>query len=79
MCDDGNRTLHGLCVHSESLCDDVEGAGEKPGEKVGITRRIMAIGFGLSVLLTLDFNRDEFLCVFFWMHKGWRLSTETFF
>jgi hypothetical protein len=29
---------------------------------------------GFGVLLTLDFYGDEFLCAFFWVHNGWRLS-----
>jgi hypothetical protein len=41
--------------------------------------RIVAIEFGLDVLLALDFNRDEFLCVFFWVHNGWRLSAGDVF
>ena len=32
----------------------------------------MAIGFGLGVLLALDFNGDEFLCVILWVHNGCR-------
>jgi hypothetical protein len=39
----------------------VRSAGEKPG----ITHQIVTIEFDLDVLLALDFNRDEFLCVFF--------------
>jgi hypothetical protein len=29
-----------------------------------------AIGFGLGVLLALDFNRDKIMCAFSWMHHG---------
>jgi hypothetical protein len=48
--------------------------GEKPGEKPRITHRTVAIGFGLCVLVALDLNRGGFLCVFFWVHSGGRLS-----
>ena len=34
------------------------------GEKPGIPHLIVVIGFGLGVLLALDFNADELLCVF---------------
>ena len=34
------------------------------GEKPGIPHLIVVIGFGLDVLLALDFNADELLCVF---------------
>jgi hypothetical protein len=44
----------------------VRSAGEKPS----ITHQIVAIEFDLDVLLALDFNRDEFLCVFFWVRNG---------
>jgi hypothetical protein len=44
------------------------------GKKPPITHRIVAIEFGLGVLLALNFNGDKFLCVFFWVHNGWRLS-----
>jgi hypothetical protein len=48
-------------------------------EKPGIPRRIVAIRFGLGVLIALDFNRDKFLCVFFWVHDGWSLSARDIF
>jgi hypothetical protein len=35
------------------------------------------IGFGC--FLALDFNRDDLLCAFFWVHNGWRLSAEDVF
>ena len=44
--------------------------GGRGGEKPGITRRIVAIEFGLGVLLAFDFNGDEFSCVFSWVHNG---------
>jgi len=46
----------------------MEGAGvrtEKAGREAGIPPQIMAIRFGLGILLVLNFNGDEFLCVFF--------------
>ena len=49
------------------------------GEKPGIPHLIVVIGFSLGVLLVLDFNADELLCAFFWVHNGWRLSAEDFF
>ena len=39
------------------------------GEKPGIPRLIVVIGFGLGILLALDFNADELLCVFSWVHN----------
>jgi len=39
----------------------------------------LAVEFGLDVLLALDFNGDEFLCAFFWVHIGWRLSAGDVF
>ena len=48
-------------------------------EKPGITHGIVSIGFGLGILLALDFNVDEFLCTFSWVHNGWRLSVGDFF
>jgi hypothetical protein len=36
----------------------------RPGEKLGFPHPIVAIGFGVSVLLALDFNGDGFLCAF---------------
>jgi len=35
------------------------------GDKTGIPPRIVAVGFTLDVLLAIDFNRNEFMCVFF--------------
>jgi hypothetical protein len=35
------------------------------GEKPGFPHPIVTIGFGVGVLLALDFNRGRFLCVFF--------------
>jgi len=55
----------------------VHGAGiarGEMGEKPGFPHPIVAIRFDLDVLLALDFNEDGFLCVFFWVHNGWRLS-----
>jgi hypothetical protein len=46
----------------------------RQGEKPGFPHPIVAIGFDVGVLLALDFNGDGFLCVFFWVHNGWRLS-----
>jgi hypothetical protein len=39
----------------------------------------VAIRFGLDVVLALDFNEDEVLYVFFWVHNGWRLSAGDVF
>lgn len=39
----------------------------------------MTIGFSLDVLLAFDFNRDEFLCIFFSMYNVWRLLVEDVF
>jgi hypothetical protein len=41
---------------------------EKPSEK--LVSHIESRSSGSNVLLGFDFNRDEFLRVFFWMHKG---------
>jgi hypothetical protein len=49
------------------------------GGKPVITYGIVAIEFDLDVLSALDFNRDEFLCVFFWIHNGRRFSAEDIF
>ena len=46
-------------------CGGARGAAAWMREKPAIPRRILAIEFGLDVLLALDFNRDEFLCIFF--------------
>jgi hypothetical protein len=35
-----------------------------------------AIRFDLGVLLAIDFNKNKVLCIFFWVHNGWRLSAE---
>jgi hypothetical protein len=35
------------------------------GEKPGFPHPIVAIGFGVGVLLALDFNGDRFLYAFF--------------
>jgi hypothetical protein len=40
------------------------------GEKPGITHRIVAIEFDLCALVAFDFNRDRFLCAFYWVHNG---------
>ena len=53
-----------------------EGRG---GEKSGIPHLIVVVGFGLGVLLALDFNADELLCAFFWVYNDWRLSAGNFF
>ena len=58
---------------------DVRRARRAWGEKAGIPHLIVVIGFGLGVLLAFDFNADELLCVFFWVHNGWRLSAMDFF
>ena len=50
-----------------------------PGEKPDIPHRIVAIGFDLGVLLALNFNGDEFLCAFSWVHNGWKLSAGDVF
>ena len=39
--------------------------GGRGGEKPGIPHLIVVIGFGLGVLLALNFNADELLCAFF--------------
>jgi len=39
----------------------------------------VSIGFGLGVLFVLDFNRNEFFCIFSWMYNGWRLSADDVF
>jgi hypothetical protein len=52
----------------------VGACGRLRGEKPGITHRIVAIDFGLGVLLALSFNRDGFLCAFSWVHNDCRLS-----
>jgi hypothetical protein len=44
--------------------------GEKVGEKPSFTHRTVAIGSDLGVLVALDSNEDEFLCVFFCVHNG---------
>jgi hypothetical protein len=44
--------------------------GEKPGEKPAITYRIVAIEFGLGILLALNFNGDKFS----WVHNVTRTS-----
>jgi hypothetical protein len=44
--------------------------GVRMREKPGIKHQTVAIGFGRGVLLALDFNIDEFLCVFSWVHNG---------
>jgi hypothetical protein len=36
----------------------------------------VAIKFGLRVLLAIDFNGVGFMCVFYWVHEGWRLPAE---
>jgi hypothetical protein len=49
------------------------GCGEerlKAAREARITHGIVSIGFSLGILLTLDFNRDEFLDVFFGVHNG---------
>jgi len=46
-----------------------QGAGGKPGEKPGFPHPIAAIEFGVAVLLVIDFNDVEFLCVIFWVHS----------
>ena len=60
-----------------------EGAASACGvwmrEKPGIPHRNVAIEFDLGVLLALDFNGDEFLCVFSWVHNGWKLSAGNVF
>ena len=53
--------------------------GGRGGEKPGIPRLIVVIGFDLGVLLALNFNGDEFLCAFSWVHNGWKLSAEDIF
>jgi hypothetical protein len=40
------------------------------GDKTGFTHAIVTVRFDLDVLLALDFNKDEFLCVFFLVHNG---------
>ena len=56
-----------LCCEGGSARGE-EGAGvagvRRRGEKPDIPHPIVAIGFGLGVLLALDFNGDEFLCAF---------------
>jgi len=60
-------------------CGGARGAAAWMREKPAIPHRILVIEFGLDVLLALDFNRDEFLCIFFWAHNGWRLSAGDVF
>ena len=60
-------------------CRSARGAAAWMREKPAIPHRILVIEFGLDVLLALDFNRDEFFCIFFWVHNGWRLSAEDVF
>jgi hypothetical protein len=65
--------MHPIFVLKNGCDSGVRVDGEKPaaeGEKPGITHRIVSIGFGLCILLALNFNRDRFLCVFFWVHNG---------
>jgi hypothetical protein len=52
---------------------------EKLGEKPVITHRIVAIGSDLGVLVTLDFNKNKFLCAFSCVHNGWKLSAGDVF
>jgi hypothetical protein len=40
------------------------------GEKPAFTHPIVVIGFGVDVLLTLNFNEGKFLCAIFWIHNG---------
>ena len=49
------------------------------GEKPGIPHLIVVIGFGLGILLAHDFNADELLSAFSWVHNNWRLSAGDFF
>lgn len=42
-----------------------ENPGGRGGEKSGIKHQSLAIRYDLSVLLALNFKRDELLCVFF--------------
>ena len=53
--------------------------GGRGGEKTGIPHLIVVIRFDLGVLLALDFNADELLYAFFWVHNGWRLSAGDVF
>ena len=53
--------------------------GGRGGEKPGIPHLTVVIGFGLGVLLALNFNADELLCAFSWVHNGWRLSVGDIF
>jgi hypothetical protein len=69
-----NRACHAWVRGAWVECTGVRSSGEK----LGITHQIVAIEFDLGVLLALDFNRDKFLCVFFWVCNGWRLSVGTF-
>jgi len=55
---------------AEVMCVFQARVGGMEGEKPGFPHLILNINFVLCVLLALDFNEDEFLCVFFWVHNG---------
>jgi membrane-associated PAP2 superfamily phosphatase len=52
--------------------------GKRLKTQVSLKPRIkllpLAIGFGLDVILALDFNEDDLLGTFFWVHNDWALS-----
>jgi len=48
----------------EARTRGMEGGGEKPT----FPHPMVAVGFSLSVLLAFDFNENEFLFTFFWVH-----------
>jgi hypothetical protein len=69
-----NSARVGSCVAWSTCQSSRDGAECARGEKPGIPHPRVAIRFCLCVLLAFDFNRDEFICAFLWVHKVWRLS-----
>jgi hypothetical protein len=55
-------------------CGSAPGAGRKRGVGVEFEACIKlssaTIRFDLGVLLAIDFNGDEVLCIFSWVHNG---------
>jgi hypothetical protein len=48
----------------------------KPGSNHG---RTIGLKSRRNYLVGLDFNGDKLLCIFYWMHNGYRLSAEMFY
>jgi hypothetical protein len=48
-------------------------------EKPRIKLSSPAIGYGVGGFVAIDFNRDDFLCVFVWVHIDWSSQREIFF